>query len=144
MVKVDVEWPLPECNLNLPKNIKKKYIFILNRVLKPLYMWTFDISLFLYEKKGQIIQLLLNFSLWYFPEIKSKYRSENSIYRILNSFMHMSKNRPQRHFQTKYTYNQCQRRKYRCLDRHIQLNKKVVENKIGVKWSFRVCYSICA
>ena len=109
--------------LNLPKNITKKYIFILNRVLKPttLYMWTFDISLFLYEKKGQIIQLLLNFSLYYFPEIKSKYRSENSIYRILNSFMHMSKNRPQRHFQTKYTYNQCQRRKYRCLDRHIQL-----------------------
>ena len=28
------------CNLNLPKNITKKYIFILNRVLKPttLYM----------------------------------------------------------------------------------------------------------
>ena len=114
-----------KCNLNLPKNIKKKYIFILNRVLKPttLYMWTFDISLFLYEKKGQIIQLLLNNSLFYFPEIKSKYRSENSIYRIFNSFMRTPKNRPQRHFQTKYTYNQCQRRKYRCLDRHIQLNK---------------------
>ena len=59
-----------ECNLNLPKNIKKKYIFILNRVLKPttLYMWTFDISLFLYEKKGQIIHLLLNFSNEFFKE----------------------------------------------------------------------------
>ena len=111
--------------LNLPKNITKKYIFILNRVLKPttLYMWTLDISLFLYEKKGQIIQLLLNFSLYYFPEIKSKYRSENSIYRILTDRLRPSKNRPQRHFQTKYTYNQCQRRKYRCLDRHIQLKK---------------------
>ena len=58
VVIANAEWPLPECNLNLPKNITKKYIFILNRVLKPttLYMWTLDISLFLYEKKGQIIQ----------------------------------------------------------------------------------------
>ena len=72
-------------------------------------------------------------------KIKSKYRSENSIYRIFTGYMQTKKNQPQRHFQTKYTYNQCQRRKYRCLDRHIQLDKIVVENKIGVKWSFRVC-----
>ena len=110
--------------LNLPKNITKKYIFILNRVLKPttLYMWTLDISLFLYEKKEQIIQsakfAFLNIS----KKIKSKYRSENSIYRIYTGYMQTKKNQPQRHFQTKYTYNQCQRRKYRCLDRHIQLN----------------------
>ena len=84
-------------------------------------------------RKKEIVQSAKNFGLENFPEIKSKYRSENSIYRILNSFMSASKNRPQRHFQTKYTYNQCQRRKYRCLDRHTHLKTNgVVENKIGV------------
>ena len=52
VVKVDVEWPLPECNLNLPKNIKKKYIFILNRYLSlPRSVYERLIFRFFYMKK---------------------------------------------------------------------------------------------
>ena len=119
VVKVDVEWPLPECNLNLSKNITKKYIFILNRVvLKPIVPRSICERLifpfFYMKKKDKSSKVQIRSVFKISKKIKSKYRSENSIYRIFNSFVRTSKNRPQRHFQTKYTltYNQCQRRKY--------------------------------
>ena len=39
-------------------------------------------------------------------KIKSKYRSENSIYRIFTGYVRTEKNQPQRHFQTKYVGRQ--------------------------------------
>ena len=116
VVNVNVEWPLPECNLNLPKNIKKKYIFILNRVLKPttLYMWTFDISLFLYEKKGQ-----KKCYEWICGHQKIDLRG------IFKQNIHIINVRDVNIGVWTDVYN---------------LTYGLVENKIGVKWSFRVCF----
>jgi hypothetical protein len=141
VVNVNVEWPLPECNLNLPKNIKKKYIFILNRVLKPttLYMWTFDISLFLYEKKGQKINNYFFSRFDYSKRSSLNIGLKTAFTGFLTGLCTMQKIDLRGIFKQNIHIINVRDVNIGVWTDLYNLSNGVMENKIGVKWSFRVC-----